>query len=400
MTAYRIIAIAMAMMVSNCTCSDPNPGWEFEEDFELTSPPPPIEDMPVSEDFTMPPDMWEPIEVVTNVPLSHALNERTSLAVDSNGTLFLGYHACTSRDCSAVDLVIARRARGQDWTFETVKRQRGTFGIEVANPEEVVAAFLDPTDNTFKVARRLAANDYELRTLGVRRTGVSDGLDITPDGERMFVTFANERGDPVSAFVLAQGEWRALQNLDIGDASAAYERGLGSDGQGNLYLIHRNGTFGAPWGLARYSLRDAEWKERTYFEQTPRPRPSSFVVKRNGELCIAGDNNSSLVVTCGDMFDLERDRWNLAENVALGAGGYSSMLEGSDGSLYVAFPSDGNTRLRLARKSPEDDWDFQTVFDKNAYGVSTVIDSRDLLVMSYYTCDAANCSLEVISRPQ
>lgn len=397
---YRIALIALAATLSNCTCSDPNPGWEFAEDFGLTEPDPPIEDMPVSEDFEQPPDMWEPTEVVSNIPLSHALNERTSLAVDQNGTLYLGYHSCTSRDCADVDLVIARRPRGGDWTHETVKPQRGTFGIEVANPEEVVAAFLDPIDNTFKVARRLAPNDFELRTLGVRRTGISDGLDITPDGERMFVTFANERGDPVGLFVLAQGEWRGLQNLDIGDASAAYERGLGSDGQGNLYLVHRNGSLGAPWGLARYSLRDGEWKERVYYERDSL-RPSSFVVKRDGQLCIAGDiNNASLTVTCGDMLDLERSRWDLDENVALGAGGYSSMLEGSDTSLYVAYPTNNNTELRLAKKAPDDDWSFQTVFEKNAYGVSTIIDSRDLLVMSYYTCGGQNCTLEVTSRPQ
>lgn len=201
--------------------------------------------------------------------------------------------------------------------------------------------------------------------------------------------------------MLAQGEWRGLENLDIGDASAAYERGLGSDDQGNMYLVHRNGPFGSPWGLARYNLRDGEWKERTYFERTPRPRPSSFVVKRDGKLCIAGDtNNLHLVVTCGDMTDLERDRWDLDEEVALGSGGYSSMLEGSDGSLYVAYPTDGNTELRLAKKDPSDTWSFDTVFEKNAYGVSTIIDSRDLLVISYYTCGAQNCSLEVISRPQ
>ena len=170
---------------------------------------------------------------------------------------------------------------------------------------------------------------------------------------------------------------------------------------GNLYLVHRNGAFGSPWGLARYSLRDGEWKERVYFERTPRPRPSSFVVTRNGQLCIAGDtDNRSLVVTCGDMLDLERHRWDLDEDVALGAGGYSSMLEGSDGSLYVAYPTNNNTALRLAKKAPDDTWSFQTVFEKNAYGVSTIIDSRDLLVISYYTCGTQNCSLEVISRPQ
>lgn len=396
------LAVAALLTVSSCTCSDPNEGWQFQEDFELPPPPVVIPDIGADVDFALPPDAdWVPEEIVENVPLSHALNERTSLAVDANGTVYLGFHRCTTRDCNDVDLVIARRARGRDWTFETVKPQRGTFGIEVANPEEVVAAFLDPTDNTFKVARRLAPGDFEFRTMGVRRTGISDGLDITPDGERMFVTFANERGDPVSLFVLAQGDWRGLQSLDIGDASAAYERGLGSDDQGNLYLVHRNGSFGAPWGLARYSLRDGEWKERTYYRREPRPRPSSFVVTRDGELCIAGDvNDWELVVTCGDMVDLERNRWDLGEDVALGAGGYSSMLEGRDGSLYVAYPSQGNTQLRLAKKAPDDTWTFETVFEKNAYGVSTIIDSRDLLMISYYTCGPTNCTLETISRPQ
>jgi hypothetical protein len=403
-----ILAISAFLTVSGCTCADDNPGWELYEDFgfedDLGAP---IQDMApdTTPDVTVLPENdagWTPEQIEPDIPIEHALNERTSLAVDQNGTVFLGYHRCATRDCSRVFLTVARKPRGGNWTFERVKRQRGTFGIEVANPEEVVAAFLDPTDNTFKVSRRLGANDWEFRTLGVRRTGPSDGLDLTPDSDRMFVTFANERGDPVSLFVMSQGEWSAQPKLDIGaDASAAYERGLKSDGQGNLYLVHRSGPFGSPWGLARYSLRDGEWKERTYYERRPRPRPSSFVVTEGGELCIAGDvNNSTLTVTCGDMTNLERDRWDLEEEVALGAGGYSSMLEGSDGSLYVAYPSEGNTELRLARKTPGDQWSFETVFEKNAFGVSTVIDSEDLLVISYYTCEQSRCALEVISRPQ
>lgn len=402
-----ILVICVLLSLSGCQCADDNPGWELYEDFgfedDLASP---VEDMPpdATPDVVVLPENdagWTPEEIEPDVPIEHALNERTSLAVDRNGTIYLGYHRCEDPSCSRVFLTVGRKPRGGDWTFERVKRQRGTFGIEVTNPEEVVAAFLDPTDNTFKVSRRLGADDWEFRTLGVRRTGPSDGLDLTPDSDRMFVTFANERGDPVALYVLSQGEWSAQPTLDIGDASAAYERGLKADGQGNLYLVHRNGSFGAPWGLARYSLRDGEWKERTYYERRPRPRPSSFVVTRTGELCIAGDvNNRNLTVTCGDMVNLSRDRWDLDEEVALGAGGYSSMLEGTDGSLYVAYPSQGNTELRLARKTPDDQWSFETVFEKNAYGVSTIIDSEDLLVISYYTCGDSRCSLEVISRPQ
>lgn len=398
----------MLFASSSCQCSDNDPGWELYEDVELREDvgPPPADvgfDLPEPVDMFDPPDEWVPEEIVENVPLTHALNERTSLAVDENGTIFLGYHACASQQCDEVYLTIARKARGRGWTYERVKRQEGTFGIDVARPEEVVAAFLDPTDNSFKVARRISPNQYEFRSFAVRRTGRGDGLDIAHDADRMFATFANERGDPVSLFVLSQNQWRGLETLDIGaDASAAYERGLAADGQGNLYLIHRGGPFGSPWGLARYSLTEGAWLERTYYDGIVRPRPSSFLIREEtGELCIAGDTATELVVTCGDMDDLARNRWSLGETVALGSGGYSSMLEGSDGSLYVAYPVGGNTELRLARKAPNDDiWTFETVFEKNAYGVSTVIDKDDLLVISYYTCGAQNCSLEVISRPQ
>lgn len=403
--SFELWGILTLLATSSCQCADENPGWELYEDIGLAEDlPAPVEDLPDA-----PPDLppltdtgWQPEEIVDNIPLSHALNERTSLAVDSAGTVYLGFHRCQTRDCDQVDLTMARRARGGQWTYETVKRQRGTFGIEVANPEQVVAAFLDHTDNTFKVAKRSGANLWEFNALGVRRTGPSDGLDITPDADRMFVTFANERGDPVSLFVHSQDEWRALQTLDIGEASAAYERGLASDNQGNLYLVHRGGPEPSPWGVARYSLRDGEWRERTYYQDMPRPRPSSLVVTRERKLCIAGDvANLWLTVTCGDMTNLERERWQLEEEVALGAGGYSSMLEGTDGSLYVAYPSQSNTALRLARKRPDSNrWNAETVFEKNAYGVSTIIDHDDLLMISYYTCGLQNCSLEVISRVQ
>lgn len=401
----RLTCVALFFCFSSCTCADEHGPWDLVEPYgdagvDVSESVDSTFTLDLADDVPPPPDEWVPDEVVTDVPMSHALNERTSLTVDANGTLFLGYHACHNARCSNPSLVIARRQRGGEWTHETVKSQRGTFGIAVSQPEHPIAAFLDPTDNTFKVARRDAPNRYDIRTLGVRRTGVSDGLDLTPDAGRMFVTFANERGDPVSLFVHAQGSWRALENLDIADASAAYERGLGADDEGNMYLVHRNGSFGSPWGLARYSLAEGHWGERAYF-QSSALRPSSLVVKRDGELCLASDIfNSELVVTCGDMDNLERSRWDLGEDVALGSGGYSSMLEGSDGSLFVAYPTNFNTELRLARKNPSDVWDVQTVFNKNAYGVSTVIDQRDLLVISYYTCGSATCSLEVISRPQ
>ena len=395
------LLLAGLIAASGCQCADSDPGWALYEDFGFGVDVGP--DLPLAPDMGMLPDPpREPEEIAVDVPLSHALNERTALAVDEQGTVYLGYHACRTRACEQVDLTLGRRARGGDWTFETVKEQRGTFGIDVAVPEEVVAAFLDPTDNTFKVARRLGVDAWEFRALGVRRTGPSDGLDITADAERMFVTFANERGDPVSLFAMEDGVWRAAPTLDIGHASAAYERGLGSDDAGNLYLVHQQGDDPSPWGVARYSMRDGEWKERTYYQELPRPRPSSLVVTSDGQLCIAGDINFGRVtITCGDMTHLERKRWEFDEHVALGAGGYSSMLEGSDGALYVAYPSDSNTQLRLARKPADSDaWTIETVFEKNAYGVSTIIDSQNLLVISYYTCGSLNCSLEVISRRQ
>lgn len=397
--SFLPIAVAAIVAASSCQCDDEHDGWDFYEDAGTEV------DAATFEDVALLPETdagWQPEEVVPEVPIDHALNERTALTVDANGTVFLGFHRCREASCRDTELVVARRAReSRRWTYETIKRQQGTFGIAVAIPEEVVAAFLDPLDNTFKVARRTGADEWELRTLGVRRTGPADGLDLAPDGERLFVTFANTRGDPVSLFALADGEWRQLESLDIGDASAAYERGLASDGQGNLFLVHRRGSDPAPWGIARYSAAEGRWRERTYYDVIPRPRPSSLVVSDTRRVCIAGDVSFGLMVTCGDITNIERDRWRVGDQVALGAGGYSSMLEGTDGALYVAYPAAGNTELRLAKKEPDaDEWTVETVANKNAYGVSTVIDDDDLLLISYYTCRGITCSLEVLSRRQ
>lgn len=395
--------ILMLIPLQGCTCVDEPDLWEFEER---------LEEPDVGVDAASEPDLVEsdagfvrePSDdtVVDNVPRSFAGRERTSLAVDDAGTVWLGYHRCIDLGCDQTMLAIAHRRRGQDWVYEDVQRQSGTFGIDIAQNDRVVGAYLSPLDNTFKVARRTGSNDFEIRTLGVRRTGPSDGLDIARDDDRIFVTFANER-DPVSTFVLEDGAWSPQERLEVRDASAAYERGLRADGNGNLFLVHQDGR-NHPFGLAQFSLAENRWVERTYFDDMML-RPSSLVVTSSGELCMSSHVSSlsssspygHIGFTCGDMDELEQE---LETFPAEETTDYSSMLEGTDGTLYIAFNDAGRDALRLGKRTPGGAWTFEDVYRGTTYGVSTVIDKDDLLIISFYDCDGSTCSLQVITRPQ
>jgi hypothetical protein len=76
------------------------------------------------------------------------------------------------------------------------------------------------------------------------------------------------------------------------------------------------------------------------------------------------------------------------------------MLEGNDGTLYVAFNDSSRNALRMGRRFTDGTWQFEDIYDGTTFGVSTVIDKDDLLIISFYDCDGARCSLKVITRPQ
>ena len=403
----RLALLACTLLVGCGDCSDRADGWDLNETFDSGGFRTPGLDLGFTiPDATIdPPDEggavldlgWMPEPVVPSVPAQRALNDRTALAVDDDGTIWLGYHACNNPNCSDVDLALAYKERGGVWQFERVKPQDGTFGIDVAIAGQPVSAFLDPTDDTFKAAVRVAPNQYEFHTFPVARTSVSDGLDIARDGDRVFITFANTQGDPVSLFVYSRGEYRPLANLDIGNAQAALERGLRADGRGNLFLLHRRGR-NQDWGVARYRLEAGTWDARTYYTPEYDPQhPSSLVVTTEGDVCISGDQNTQLALTCGDMEGLTAKTIEVYDGEFFN--GYSSMVQGTDGTLYVAYNNLDND-LRLAKLRTDGSTEIETVFVGETYGVSTAIDKDNLLVISYYTCAAGNCRLEVLSRPQ
>ncbi len=421
-----------------CTCEDESalPEWELLEPGAPTTTPAPAdlpddlaqdqdasEDLPddiatdVVEDLPdapldapdqpqtpidLPPDVpWTP-EVVEEVSREQALTERSSLSVSDDGTVWLGYHSCADTQCSDPRLTVAIQQRASTmWAKESIARQRGTFGLSVYNNAPFVA-YLDDINQQFRVSRRTSAGLWPPEALPVTYTGVSDGLDLTQDSTNLYVTFANNNGDPVSLFTMnmtqPQLAWRELRSLDVGRAHAALERGLQADGQGNLYLVHRDGELG-PYGVARYRLRDNLWDRRTYYAD-PSLIVSSMVARDSGDICMSsGDNqyiNPRLTLTCGRISRLERDAWVL-EGEPISS--YSSLIEGRDGSLIIAYNYGNNERLKVARRYPDGTWDVRTAFDGPSYGVSTAIDPDNKLLISYYTCRQNRCTLEFLRQP-
>src|SRR5690606_32120858 len=150
------------------------------------------------------------------------------------------------------------------------------------------------------------------------------------------------------------------------------ERGLRADNQFNLYLVHRRSQFGT-YGIARYSLAENAWTERSYLPDDH--QVSSLLIRRNGELCMSSTNAANqLIVTCGDMQNLTRERKVFTgERVTY----FSSMVEGSDGTLFVAYHNQDNNHLRVARRTHNGQWTTETAFSANAYGVSTAVNHRE-----------------------
>jgi hypothetical protein len=261
-------------------------------------------------------------------------------------------------------------------------------------------AYLDELNSRFAVARRTnnTRTPWAPEGLPVDYTGESDGLDLAHDPTRMFVTFANRDGDPVALFARdmtsASGPWARLRSLDVGRASAALERGLNADDVGNLFLVHRDGEFG-PYGVARFKVRDNIWDRQRYMP-TSDLTVSSMVARPNGDICmISTDTFNQLVLTCGTMTKLDRDTYRVGDSTS----SYSSLIEGLDGSLMIAYSSGNNGALRVWRLYPDGHTESRVVFEGQSYGVSTTLDRQNRLVISYYTCRSQRCTLELIRQP-
>ena len=279
-------------------------------------------------------------------------------------------------------------------------RQEGTFGLDVFGDRPLVA-YLDGNNRQFRVAWRTGDNRWDPRPMPVQYTGPYDGLDLTHDRGHVYVTFAPSSGDPVSLFMMdmtrSSSPWVRLQSLDVGRASAALERGLKADDRGNLFLVHRDGELG-PYGVARYRLRDNVWDRRVYFPDTSLI-VSSMEARADGDICLSSYDtrrNNRVTLTCGKVNNLERDKYTLERELTQE---YTSLIEGTDGSLITAYTYGNNERLKIARRYPGGVWDIRTVFEGQAYGVSTAIDRDNKLLISYYTCRRDRCTLEFVRQP-
>lgn len=407
-------AVALMTTLNACSCEDvePNP-WDLNEEFpEEPVEPDPIEPDPIEPDppevelVETPPDLdpdtpWEP-EVIQEVTRQQALNDRTSIDVGDDGTIWLGYHSCDDLLCNDAWLsVVHRQPNDTEWIFEKVAPQYTTFGLSVYRNQPFVA-YLDIDNFEFRIGERSGATnadgDWGLQALDVDFSGQYDGLDLTHDGSRMYVTFAGDNSRLVDLFVRDMtdpaADFTKLRSLEVRQgASAALERGLQADGKGNLFLVHRDGRDG-PYGVARFRLRDNIWDRITYLPSEDIV-VSSMVARNSGDICMSSGLYDELLFTCGRLTELERDYELLGEPKQ----SYSSLIEGRDGSLIIAYNYGDNEKLKIARLYPNGEWDVRTAFDGPSYGVSTGIDLENKLLISYYTCRGDRCTLEMLRQP-
>jgi hypothetical protein len=179
--------------------------------------------------------------------------------------------------------------------------------------------------------------------------------------------------------------------------------GRGPDGGDSVYLVNKSGRTGV-YGVYRYDEVLDRWPQSAELESYSDLFVHSLYITRDFRLCMSGNygpasslNDGHLLVTCGSMFDLTMDT-HLFSSERLSPFDPSSIIEGDDGTLYVAYNPAGNDELRVASREPDSDtWRIETVYDGPSYGVSTAIDKSGDLVMSFYTCDeAGRCSLKVL----
>ncbi|MFB6351913.1 MAG: hypothetical protein ABEN55_18260 [Bradymonadaceae bacterium] len=386
--------------LANCQCSD-----QIEYGWDLGHEPDAVAD--IGPDTEPDVDVWEPENVLPEICKSDARNDRTSLVVDDNGTLWLGFHKYAGENCQNSTLVVYHKRLGGRWVREDIQPHEGIFGLSIIDSNRPIAVFPDPSDGTFKAAHRRGDREWTFHEfdLGNHRVTRRDGFDVTEDGDRFFVTFAEDDGTEVRLYTsdpsTGNSRWKSRRSLEVPDPRAAMERGLRADSDDSVYLVHNNRKRGR-FGLARYDKQDNRWPERNYFsDRNSAAYVHSFVITDNFRLCLSSRYRGRLMVTCGTMFNLQMERkvftdQRIAERFP------SSLVEAPNGQLYVAFQPADNSELRVAKRSSDGKWSVQTVFDQPAFGVSTAIDTTGDLVMGFYTCEKRglnrfdNCSLKVL----
>lgn len=434
MRRLNFLLLAFLMPLAGCNCQgDYDSGWVLEDDWPFEADvvdATPGPDVAAEPDAVGPPDTWpqadireddvretdaheepwQPEEVEPSIPGTHALTDRTSLAVDPEGTLWLGYHACNDYECSRPMLRVVHKKIGQDWVGEDIRAHEGIFGVSVVKPGEPLIAYPDSFEAVYRADLRAPNGQWRTHTFDVPR-GSSlqyDGFDIAQDGDSYFISFAPNDAPEVSFYGLnvrdAQPRWKRLQPLQIRNSQAAMERGLRADRGNSVYLVNRNGSTGL-YGVYRYDETINRWPQSVEFDAAWEDLfVHSLYITRDYRLCMSGSlsatdvyASTSLMVTCGSMFDLTQEVHVFGEEL-LSPEHPSSIIEGTDGTLYVAYNPRGNRELRVASKRPgESRWKIETAWDGPSYGVSTAIDLAGDLVISFYTCDELDrCSLKVV----
>lgn len=425
MRRLTLLAIAAVLPFSGCNCNDPeDPGWElvdewevgedatvFEPDVEdLWDAPPDARDVVDIEDTqdvadepdAEPVDPWQPEEVEPSVSMNHALTDRTSLAVDPDGTLWLGYHVCQRIGCENSQLKVVHKPVGGEWTGQTIRRHEGIFGVSVIEPGEPIVVFPDTVDTTYMAAMRQPDGQWRFHTFPVSRSSYPryDGFDVTNDGTSYFVSFAPQDAQQVEFYAYdttaSRPQWRRKSPLRVRNPQAAMERGLRADDGDSAYLVNQSGDSGV-YGVYRYDEGVDAWPQSVELDSFTDTFVHSLYITSDFRLCMSGNYQDSLLVTCGSMFDLTLDHKYFSRE-RLAPRHPSSIIEGDDGTLYVAYNPEGNDELRVARRDPNSGvWRVETVFDGPSYGVSTAIAKSGDLVVSFYTCDDNDrCSLKVL----
>ncbi len=349
-------------------------------------------------------DTWQPEEIMPVECTERAQTDRTSLVIDDEGTLWLGHHRYEGPDCEHSTLVVNRKRLRGRWVREDIQPHEGIFALSIIERDRPIVVYPDPPDGSFKVAHRFGDRDWRFHPYDLEghHVGRWDGFDLTNDGRRFFVSFAGDGASQLRLFSYdtqaADPSWQTRRSLSVHDPQAAMERGLRADTDDSVYLVHRDDR--DRFGVARYDKHGDVWAEREYLDQRNQGYVHSFIIRDDFELCMSSRLDGRLLVTCGTMFDLQQDRTLLDQRIP---DDYpTSLIEGDDGTLYVAFHPPDNDELRVAKRPPGGEWSVRTVFDQPSFGVSTAIDGTGDLVLGFYTCDEAHrrCSLRVIrERP-
>ncbi len=281
-----------------CTCNDDLDGiWTFEEPYDDAGGPIDVGEPndPDDWDWAFPdeeiepdPPEWEETRWVTEViedgvPRSFADNDRTSVFIDRDGTVWLGYHRCYDPLCSNPILVVGHRLANQtEWVWEEIEPHSGLFGLQGIVAGYPIVVYLDAAAGELKAASRIGEGQWLIESLPVGHATAMDGFDVSRDHTRFYVSHAPSSSDTIDFFTYniaaAYPVWRRLQPLD-GARSAAYERGLKGGNQMNFFLVHRD-TWGS-YLLSEYDLGTDTWTRST--GQFPHAI-SSLLVRQNHEI--------------------------------------------------------------------------------------------------------------------